>query len=161
MPVRRAWRAGFKIVLVPAVLKKDDRDAGGARRIKDLLGLSNSGGGAADIEAGDIDIAALAGVGVLHIDYDDCRLIGLQRQWLRACGQRNKLAVSWRLIACANLTAHQTASFILLRWLRDFINGWMRSPKFSTPLTKSSKVSRTPSAPGTVATSSSMRATLA
>ena len=44
---------------------------------------------------------------------------------------------------------------------RTFFSGWMRVPNASTPLTKSSNVSSTPSAPGTPSISSSMRATLA
>ena len=42
---------------------------------------------------------------------------------------------------------------------RDRISGWIRMPKFSIPVMKSSKVSITPRKPGTDANSSSMRAT--
>ena len=39
------------------------------------------------------------------------------------------------------------------------ISGWMRVPNFSMPDTNSSKVSIAPTTPGTLASSSSMRAT--
>ena len=45
------------------------------------------------------------------------------------------------------------------RALRLRISGWMRVPNFSMPDTNSSKVSIAPSTPGTLASSSSMRAT--
>ena len=52
----------------------------------DCLGLDDGGRGAGNIEAGDIDIAALRGVSVLHVDHDHRRLVQLEPQRFRASG---------------------------------------------------------------------------
>ena len=144
--VGRAGAAGLDVLVIPAVLEPDDEHARGARGGDGGFNVLNHRPGGGDVEPRQIQIAALAGVGVLHVHHDQRALLRREGDGFRAC-------VKGRHYATSFVTAGM--------WARHCISGWMRSPKVSTPVRKSSKVSRTPSAPGTAATSSSILATLA
>jgi hypothetical protein len=187
VPVGRAGAAGFHVRRVPAVLQEHDQHAGRARRRNGAHDVRDGALRAGDVEAGRVDVAAERGVGVLHVDHDQRRVGGVQRERLGPCGQHERGGragqarcadgrgrgeggvacgcVHVSLLGCILQAARRSGSTCegtgLCTCARLFMSGWMRSPKASTPCTKSSKVSSTPSVPGTSATSSSMRATLA
>ena len=163
VPVGRARPAGFDIACVPAVLEMHDGDAGRASGVEHLADLADDLGGLRHVEAGDVHIAALRRVGVLHVDHDDRGLGGFERQRFGARRHDERIGGVAERIAGMEGSGHQTAASSGVGApipARHFISGWMRVPNSSTPLMKSSKVSSTPSQPGTVATSSSSVATV-
>ena len=86
-PIWRARTAGFDVVRVPAVLEEDHRHARDPRGRDGFTDLLDRRRRAADVEAGQIEIAAGRGVGVLHVDHDQRGLDRRQRQVLRPRGQ--------------------------------------------------------------------------
>ena len=76
VPVGRSRPARLDIVGVPAVLEIDHRQPGRARRRQHLGALLDHPGGALDVEAGEVEIAARRGIGVLHVDHDHRRIGG-------------------------------------------------------------------------------------
>ena len=72
--VGRTWPAGLDIIRVPAILEIDHRHTRPSRRFQNRLGVGDDFRGAGNVEAGQIKISALRGVGVLHVDDDHRRL---------------------------------------------------------------------------------------
>ena len=96
VPVGGAGRAGLDVVLVPAVLEVDDRQAGGACGVEHGLRFGDRRRRAGDVEAGDVDIASGAGIGVLHIDHDHRGFTWFQAQRFRPGRQGDAVAARRR-----------------------------------------------------------------
>ena len=158
-PVGRARAAGLDIVAVPAVLEEDDRHAGGARRLDQPRAIfSITARRAADVEPGQVEIAAGRGVGVLHVDHDQRRLGRIERQGLRARRQGDA-----RRIVGGNVAT----GLVIQRLSRRHACPALHQRLDARPegLRRPARSRRTPAArrrcPARSATSSSIRATLA
>ena len=89
-PVGRSFAAGLDIVAIPAVLEENHGDARRPRRLDRHGDLVDRGGGPADVEAGDVQVAAGGGVGILHVHHDQRRGGGIDGQVLRPRRQRHR-----------------------------------------------------------------------
>jgi hypothetical protein len=88
---------------VPAILEVDDLHLGGPGSIEDGGDARNDGGGACDVKARKVDITALGRIGVLHVDDDDGRFVGIHRDRLRPGRQRHETRLAGR---CAVQCCH-------------------------------------------------------
>ena len=94
MKIRRTGAAGLHVLVVPAVLEPDNQHPGGARGGHGDVDIVDNRAGGGNIKSGEVEIAALAGVGVLHIDNDQRALLRRKGQGFRASGQGNHQATS-------------------------------------------------------------------
>jgi len=103
--IRRTGATRFDIICVPALLEIDHGHARSARRLQHLGRLRNDVGRARNIEASYVEIAAGGGIGILHVDDDNRRLVDGDADRLGSRRQGDD-AVAVKIASDAHFTRH-------------------------------------------------------